>query len=94
LEGRQVQAGCTCPEKKIGIAEVGALPGGRLQRPFRHLNHQPTGHSDDYHSIFAAVAAETIRQTFAAEAREPSQEGLADSADAAETSAPAQSSPG
>jgi hypothetical protein len=26
LEGRQIQAGCTCPENRIGIAEVGALP--------------------------------------------------------------------
>jgi hypothetical protein len=25
-EGRQIQAGCTCPENRIGIAEVGALP--------------------------------------------------------------------
>jgi len=26
LEGRQIQAGCTCLENRIGIAEVGALP--------------------------------------------------------------------
>jgi len=26
LEGRQIQAGCTGPENRIGIAEVGALP--------------------------------------------------------------------
>ena len=26
MEGRQIQAGCTCPENRIGIAEVGALP--------------------------------------------------------------------
>ena len=25
-EGRQIQAGCTCLENRIGIAEVGALP--------------------------------------------------------------------
>jgi hypothetical protein len=26
VEGRQIQAGCTCLENRIGIAEVGALP--------------------------------------------------------------------
>jgi hypothetical protein len=25
-EGRQIEAGCTCLENRIGIAEVGALP--------------------------------------------------------------------
>jgi hypothetical protein len=25
-EGRQIQAGCTCLENRIGVAEVGALP--------------------------------------------------------------------
>jgi len=26
LEGRQIQAGCTCLENRIGTTEVGALP--------------------------------------------------------------------
>jgi hypothetical protein len=44
---------------KTGVARVRVLLAG-LQKPFHQLNHQPTGHQYDHHSIFPAVAKKAI----------------------------------
>jgi hypothetical protein len=93
-EGRQIQAGCTCLENRNGIAEVGALPGGRLQRPFRQLNHQPTGDHHDHKHIIPQVAGTAICQATARAESPSSSEDSASAPNAAEKQANLRAFPG
>jgi hypothetical protein len=80
-EGRQIKAGCTCLENRIGIAEVGALPTPSA-------NQQPsTNQSHDDQPTIAKMAGTKIRQTQTTGSDPLAFEGAAGSADIAEEQA-------